>query len=426
MPSPHDVAPTHPVVGNDTSTKENRHRNFSLLKHLPNYKVNAETADHPAGNPKPRENPPSPRLLGQMSYAVAASRPQSPQRLSETQYIAGGDRTRAQPNETHTTRETTHQQGNVSQALEETRGPTSEQSTPTTPTNASPASTSGALMECDEEVAPRMMSGGNPPRTPRKQERGRSCYGLRDASPIRSMKTTHSNPSGRHGVASLRTIAQTYAAYDNTPIPDELPSPSPSPTPRPMGAETMRKRQRVEEDLAAMEEGRSSSVKYLDRPNLNRDRTPPSPTKRKVPPTHESCTPRETREPRRGRTLEEDHDSESDVDGYVNHDQGSDYEIDSSKMLFFYDIDPTKRRRRHMPRTIRVPGDDRHWETSDGDAPMDRSVPIEPMRQIMEPGGVPIFLHPTQKLDAQYRLTGQVAGNSSMGTIATFSAEKPK
>ena len=57
---------------------------------------------------------------------------------------------------------------------------------------------------------------------------------------------------------------------------------------------------------------------------------------------------------------------------------------------------------------------------------MDRSVPIEPMRQIMEPGGVPIFLHPTQKLDAQYRLTGQVAGNSRMGTIATFSAEKPK
>ena len=98
-------------------------------------------------------------------------------------------------------------------------------------------------------------------------------------------------------------------------------------------------------------------------------------------------------------------DSDDEINGYVNHDPGSDYEIDTSKILYFYDIDPTKRRRKHMPSTVHAPSHTEGNEASDEDAPMARSAPIEPMRQILEPDGVPIFLHPSQAMDKERRGT---------------------
>lgn len=65
QPYPPSTGLQHPSLARETP--EDRHRQFSRLKHLPNYRANAETKAGGADGPRHVPNPPSPKLPGQMS-----------------------------------------------------------------------------------------------------------------------------------------------------------------------------------------------------------------------------------------------------------------------------------------------------------------------------------------------------------------------
>lgn len=174
--------------------------------------------------------------------------------------------------------------------------------------------------------------------------------------------------------------------HDAPSSPEQL---SPSPAPRPLPSH--RKRRRMSNALQNPTGQSVPTPRHVAIPNIPLDAALSSPTRRKIP------------QGRNVRPLSPDEEAYDgpmdDLNAYMNIDPGSDREFDSNLMWNRVNFDPTKFKRRHMPRAVHNPSTQGSGSDSDASAPMAPAAPLAPIRDLMMLDGVPSYFHPSRSLD---------------------------